>query len=89
VGHPEMQRQPSGTREMPQIPDAVDLRGRREVETYGDGTASAKKRVPGAGTSAIPKRWGENTKDLPANPVLLTTRPEANFGAETKTEAEQ
>ncbi len=44
--------------DVPRIPDAVDLRGRREVETYGDGTVSAKKRVPGAGTSAIPKKVG-------------------------------
>ncbi len=45
-------------RETPPIPDSVDLRGRREEETYGEGTASAKKRPPGAGTTAIPKKVG-------------------------------
>jgi DNA polymerase III alpha subunit len=58
AGHPEMQRQPSGTRETPEIPDATDMRERREVGTYGDGTVSAKKRAPGAGTGAIPKKVG-------------------------------
>jgi len=45
-------------REMPPIPDAVDLRGRREEDVYGDGATSAKKRPPGAGTAAIPKKVG-------------------------------
>jgi len=43
---------------LPAIPDAIDMIGRREPETYGDGTASAKKRPPGAGTTAIPKKVG-------------------------------
>ncbi len=45
-------------RKMPPIPEAVDLRGRREEETYGESSASAKKRPPGAGTTAIPKKVG-------------------------------
>ncbi len=44
--------------EMPHIPDAIDLLVRTEIENYGDGTASAKKRPPGAGTGAIPKKVG-------------------------------
>jgi len=43
---------------MAPIPDPSVLRGRREEQTYGDGTVSAKKRPPGAGTAAIPKRVG-------------------------------
>jgi error-prone DNA polymerase len=43
---------------LPPVPEAVEMIGRRETETYGDGTASAKKRVPGAGTGAIPKKVG-------------------------------
>ena len=43
---------------MPQIPDAIDVRDRREVETYGDGTMSGRHRAPGAGTRAIPKKVG-------------------------------
>jgi len=39
-------------------PEAVNPLHRREVETYGDGTTSAKQRPPGAGTSAIPKKVG-------------------------------
>jgi len=64
-GHPESRRPgqamqpaeiPSPT--MPLIPHPIELRGRREEENYGDGTVSAKKRPPGAGTSAIPKKMG-------------------------------
>jgi len=40
------------------IPVAVDLRGRREEDVYGDGTAAAKNRPAGAGTRAIPKKVG-------------------------------
>jgi hypothetical protein len=43
---------------MPHIPDAIDMRGRLEVETYGDGQCLSKVRVPGAGTRAIPKKVG-------------------------------
>jgi hypothetical protein len=43
---------------MPPMPNAMELHGRREEETYGDGSASAGKRVPGAGTTAIPKKVG-------------------------------
>jgi hypothetical protein len=49
---------PVDVSELPRIPDTIDLRGRRQVETYGDGTVSAKKRPPGAGTAAIPKKVG-------------------------------
>jgi DNA polymerase III alpha subunit len=45
-------------RETPSIPEATDLRVRPEIETYGDGAPSAKKRAPGAGTGAIPKKVG-------------------------------
>ncbi len=65
AGHPAATGQktvtpkPAGPgREMPPIPDPIDLRGRREEETYGDGIISAKKRPPGAGTGAIPKKVG-------------------------------
>jgi hypothetical protein len=34
------------------------MRGRREEEVYGDGSVSVKKRPPGAGTTAIPKKVG-------------------------------
>jgi error-prone DNA polymerase len=43
---------------LPPMPEPVDMIGRRETETYGDGTVSAKKRAPGAGTRAIPKKMG-------------------------------
>ena len=43
---------------LPHIPDTLDMLGRREIETYGDGQCSSKVRVPGAGTSAIPKKVG-------------------------------
>ena len=39
-------------------PESVHPLHRREAETYGDGTISAKKRPPGAGTTAIPKKVG-------------------------------
>lgn len=43
---------------LPPMPEPVDMIGRQETETYGDGTASATKRAPGAETSAIPKKVG-------------------------------
>ena len=43
---------------LPHIPDSIDMRGRREVETYGDGQCASKVRVPGGGTGAIPKKVG-------------------------------
>ena len=43
---------------MPRIADAIDIRGSREIETYGDGQCPSKVRVPGAGTGAIPKKVG-------------------------------
>ena len=43
---------------LPAMPEPVDMSGRRGTETYGDGTVSAKKMVPGAGTGAIPKKVG-------------------------------
>jgi DNA polymerase III alpha subunit len=64
-GHPEsphagqvMQGADGRGRDMPHLPDPIQLHGRREEETYGDGTISAKKRPPGAGTTAIPKKVG-------------------------------
>jgi DNA polymerase III alpha subunit len=51
--------EPGGAgRAMPPMPNAIELHGRREEETYGDGSSSVKKRVPGAGTRAIPKKVG-------------------------------
>ena len=52
------QKSDSPGREMPPMPNAIELHGRREEETYGDGANSAKKRPPGAGTGAIPKKVG-------------------------------
>jgi DNA polymerase III alpha subunit len=49
---------PTPSSALPPTPEPVDITGRREVETYGDGTTSAKKRAPGAGTGAIPKKVG-------------------------------
>jgi DNA polymerase III alpha subunit len=54
-----VEQQPgSAGRAMPPMPNAMELHGRREEETYGDGSASAGKRVPGAGTTALPKKVG-------------------------------
>jgi DNA polymerase III alpha subunit len=55
---PITQKPGSPGREMPPIPNAPDMPNRQEEETYGDGSASAKKRPPGAGTRAIPKKVG-------------------------------
>lgn len=52
------QKPQSSGREMPPMPNPTVLRGRREEETHGDGTTSADKRPPGAGTGAIPKKLG-------------------------------
>ena len=49
---------PTPSPALPAMPDPVDMIGRAEVKTYGDGTASVKKRAPGAGTGAIPKKVG-------------------------------
>jgi DNA polymerase III alpha subunit len=43
---------------LPHIPDTIEMRGRRETRTYGDGQCPLKVRVPGAGTGAIPKKVG-------------------------------
>ncbi len=51
-------KSPAPSSPLPFMPEPVGMIGRLEVETYGDGTASAKKRVPGAGTGAIPKKVG-------------------------------
>jgi DNA polymerase III alpha subunit len=45
-------------RVMPPMTTAMELHGRREEETYRDGSVSSKKRPPGAGTTAIPKKVG-------------------------------
>jgi hypothetical protein len=55
----QVKQKPGGAgRAMPPMPNGMELHGRREEETYGDGSISAKKRPPGAGTRAIPKKVG-------------------------------
>ncbi len=51
-------KSPAASPSLPPMPEPVDMDGRRDTETYEDGTASTKKRVPGAGTGAIPKKVG-------------------------------
>ena len=51
-------KSPAPSPALPPVPEPVDTIGRRETENYGDGTASAKKWAPGAGSSAIPKKVG-------------------------------
>ena len=54
-----VKHRPGGAdRAMPPMPNALQLHSHREEETCGDGSASAKKRPPGAGTGAIPKKVG-------------------------------
>ncbi|MBN1321929.1 MAG: hypothetical protein JXA87_13950, partial [Thermoleophilia bacterium] len=63
AGRKIRRRDATREKETAPIADAVDLRGRRKEDVYGDGTVSAKNRpagarAPGAGTRAIPKKVG-------------------------------
>ena len=64
-------RKPLVSPALPPMPEPVEMIGRREVETYGDGTASAKKRVLG-GTSAIPKKGGNGLSVQFPNPLAIS-----------------
>jgi error-prone DNA polymerase len=46
------------TKPLPSMSEPIEMTVQQKVEGHGDRTTSAKKRAPGAGTGAIPKKVG-------------------------------